>query len=306
MLALIASGILLIKFSEIVVDRSIKIADILNISNFTVGFIFIAIMTSLPEFFVSTMAAIDGSFDLAFGNTIGSNIVDICLVLGISAIFARSIKFSREEVLRNTQVIFLLSVLIIVFLYFNGFPKWFGVVLILLFFAYCFLLSKTKLKRVRRRDYSLFETIGIIIGFYLSFFGLMVSASVMVNTGIFIARTLGLPEFLLGLVFYSISTSLPELMVNLTSLRRRVHGLAIGNILGSCVVNLTLVLGTSVLVSGFSVIHLSFYYPSLLFLLFVGLLLDYNLKSGELTYRFGLLLVVLYILFIAAQSALFF
>jgi cation:H+ antiporter len=304
-LIIFAVGLLVMfKASEWVIDTSIDIAKIMRVSTFAVGFVLISVATSLPELVVSSVAANTGSPGIALGNVIGSNIADIALVLGITAMLGL-VAFRRASASENAGILFLVSIIPVILMGRGALGFTDGLVLILIFVFYAYLIAKRgyghnqvrvsepKIRRVLSTYAKFFASIGLVI----------VSAAYVVSSGADIARFLKVPESFIGLSLIAFGTSMPELSVNIQAMRKRRPSIAVGNILGSCVTNLTLVLGIAAVIRPLSM-NLAVFSSSILFLMGLNAFLWWQISRGKLTKTAGVAMVIAYLIFLAVEGGI--
>lgn len=250
--------IFLIKGADFFVDGASSIAKKFKISNLVIGLTVVAFGTSLPEFLISAISSFQGSANLAIGNVIGSNITNTLLILGIGAIITPIVV--KKNTISNEIPFSVLAVLSVVFLA-NDFlldnastssiTRADGLTLLLffsIFIYYTFGLSKVKrtivdsLERDNISKYSNLYSASIII---LGMLGLFVGGKWIVDGVSSIAALLGFSDKFIALTFVSIGTSLPELATSVSAARKNKVDMALGNIIGSNIFNLLLVLGGS-------------------------------------------------------------
>jgi cation:H+ antiporter len=314
-LLLIGGLILLIFGSNWLVDGASSLARKLNISDIVIGLTVVAFGTSSPELVVNLIASFNGNTDIAIGNILGSNIFNILVILGITALFY------PVAVMNNTvwkEIPFsILAIVIIGFVandvLIDGYPKnelsrIDGLVLLgffSIFMAYTFILAKQSgpLMEVETVIMSFPKSIlFMIIGLAGLFFG----GRFLVLGAVDIARSLGMTESVIGLTVVAAGTSLPELATSVTAALKKNSDIAIGNVVGSNIFNLFLVLGTSAVVrplpfsvsSNFDI--LTVFISSLLMFFFVFLGKGRKIDRKEGT--FFLLLYVAYTVYLIGFS----
>jgi cation:H+ antiporter len=245
----------LVKGASLLVDGASSIARRLNVSDFVIGMTVVAFGTSTPELFVSLLAALHGNPDIAIGNIVGSNIANILLVLGVSAL-VRPLKASPGTVTREMPFALLAS-LALVFAagdaFLDGAPE--GTVaradglLLLCFFAIFLYYSASIAKNLERM-----ETLAPTPGYALSRSLLLVAAGLVGLTlggtwiadgAVAIAHEFGMSEAVVGLTVVALGTSLPELATSTVAAWRGNPEIAVGNVLGSNILNVFFVLGVT-------------------------------------------------------------
>lgn len=291
----------LYKSSEEVINSSVKLAKFFKISEMAIGFLLIAVATSLPELSVSVMASSSGQTGIAVGNVFGANIADIAWVLGISAILAGYLKPSAKEMKNLIGILFLTSLFSLVMLT-NFFSRFYGIGLLLAFAAYVYFVLKQKISiHENGEGVSGREAVINAFIFCASIAVVIFSSRFVVDYAVLLAQSLNVSKTFIGATVVSIGTTLPELAVNITAIRKKKVGIAFGNILGSCITNMTLVLGAAAAISPISV-NLMAFTNLVIFSLLVNIILWYILNQyGRITKKEGLVLVLLYIIFVISS-----
>jgi len=288
----------LIKASKWVIDSSIAISEYTGISQLAIGFILIAFSVSIPDFVVSVTATLIQKTPMAIGDILGSSIANICLVLGVVTL-VRKVRVERMHTLESAELLLLISIVPAVILSKGVVGPLEGVILLVVFAMYCFFIFRDKfsmnikdgIKRKEWRNVIFFFIIGVIL--------VIISAHYVVTSAAVIAVFFGISEAVIGLTLISFGTTLPELALDFTAIRRGQCALAIGDILGSTVINLTLILGTVLLLSPTGGLALMSYTIPLAFIIIANSLLFYSLVKKEgIGHREGLLFIILYIIFV--------
>lgn len=289
--------------SRTTISSSIDIARILRISEFAVGFVLVAVATSIPELFVSGLASFYGNAGMAVGNVIGSNIADIALILGLTALLG-VVSFKPQRAKENAEILFLISFIPLVLMARGSIGFISGLVLFLVFAIYVYFVAKRGYRgRQKAAEMALPQVLVAYSKFFGSILAVIVAANFVVTSGASLARFIGVSDAFIGLTLIALGTSLPELAVNLSALRQKRMGLAMGNILGSCVTNLTLVLGVAATINPLT-INAAVFSSSMMFLIGVTLFLWYQLQKGGITKTGAVAMVLAYIVFILVQAGL--
>jgi cation:H+ antiporter len=229
----------------------------LGIAPILIGLTVVAIATSAPEILVSIVASIRGEPGLAIGNAIGSNIVNIGLVLGTVA-FIRPIKLSSQTLRREMPALLAVTLLGVSLFLDSYLSRLDGLILIAALIFVMFWLIKLGLRSSVDDTISLEYEADIprdvsmtraIIWFLIGFLALLIGAELMVDGAIDIARHFGMSEVVIGIVLVAFATSVPELAVSLVSAHKGEYGLAIGNIVGSNFFNMLAVVGAAALIA---------------------------------------------------------
>ncbi|MEM2319801.1 MAG: sodium:calcium antiporter [Candidatus Bathyarchaeia archaeon] len=310
-LALLVSLVILDKASDWAITNSVKIADITGFGKTTIGFILVAFSTSLPELCVSIFAAIGGeSIGVAIGNVLGSNIVNICFILGLCFILM-SLKSSEvskfvpllveEEVGPLHFGLFIASIVPLTLLYIGYASRYIGILLLVIFIFYVYQLSKvrrikedscSKEERRKLRRYTLFALLGIAL--------VILSSYVIVDSASYIAVSLGVPQVIIGATIVAFGTSLPELATSIDSTQRGHLDLTLGNIIGSCFINITCILGVALLGSELT-INMAAFSSLVMFSIITNLLLWYFLSTERVSWREGAVLIFMYSVFLVTS-----
>ena len=238
--------VLLIKGSDVFVDGASSIAKKLGVPSLIVGLTIVAMGTSAPELSVSLTSSLAGMNEMSIANVVGSNIFNILMVLGISALVGKikTEEFSDMYTMFGSMMILLITTMDGKISKFDGFG------MLILFVLYILSLVISSLKSMKNKNtdddgdkqHSLVKSlIFIVLGLVAVVFG----GDFVVDSASSIAAQLGMSENLIGLTIVALGTSLPELVTSVTATRKGDMGIAIGNVLGSNIFNILLILGTA-------------------------------------------------------------
>jgi len=286
------------------------IGGALGISQIILGVTAAAIGTSLPEFGSAMIASLSGSVDIGVGTVIGSNIWNIAGILGISAIAAGIIRTDSSGINRDGLMTLVTGIILIFFMLFGDINWTASVVMIALYIFYLWRLIKSQkeYKEGKIKEELTYEScekkpidkkkIGFVI---LGLAGLIVGCRILVYSGVELARIAGIPEMIMGLFTLAIGTSIPELVVTLSSAMKGLHELSIGTILGSNTFNILIGIGIPALFIDIPVekLLLTFDAPVMIFVTVLLLLLVK--RSGKLTRNGGIILLATYISYAAIR-----
>ncbi len=328
LLILAASLLILAFFSELTVRNGVKLSKLLGISELAIGFILISVLTSLPELMVTINSSAADKLGLSVGNIFGSNVVDIALVLGLGFFLYPKVLKGKQAVRKISSALLLTSAIMILFLLTTALSRLMGLALIITFFYFCYTLIRqkprlheaevlhsgpteqivSKISRLHMGVRLVFEgshlgakakeTATALLVLLGSTVGIIVSSGFVVSSGVGLAESLGLAKSIVGAVLVAFGTSVPELSVELASLRRGHIGLAMGDAIGSTVTNITLIFGIGLLISPAPVI-VSFF-PSLFLFMLLTNLVFWNFLSGqEFGRKQGAILIAIYAAFLA-------
>jgi len=253
---LIAMGVL-IWGADLLIEQSERIALKFNIPEFIIGATLIALGTSLPEMAASIVASYNGQSQLAVANVIGSNVLNITLVLATVFLIARNINPNRDFFAKDSTWA-LVPVLVFVLMIIDGVISRFDAMLLLLLMgAYLmFLLQDAKnmpeedIVNLEDGTFSWSKTMPILFaGLVL----VIIGAHFTIESASSIAKSFGISEWVIGIIMVSLGTSLPELTVSITAAMKGKVDMAIGNIIGSNMANTTVVLGAAALINPLSI-----------------------------------------------------
>ena len=257
-LLLFAGFVALIFGANSLVDAASSIAVKVGIPNIVIGLTIVAFGTSAPELVVNLFAAISGSTEMVLGNVLGSNIFNILGILGISAIiYPLTVKTSTTWLEIPLSLLAAICVLIIgadIFLdgaTANAITRSEGIVLLLffiIFLVYNLTVAKAggEEEEMETKSYTTGKAVLFII---LGLAGLILGGRLIVDSAVSIAEVIGLSERVIGLTVVSIGTSLPELATSIIAVRKKNVDIAIGNVVGSNIFNIFLILGVSTTVA---------------------------------------------------------
>lgn len=259
-LLLVIGFILLIKGADVFVDGASSTAQNFKVSKMLIGLTIIAFGTSAPEFAVSVSAFLSGSPDVVLGNVIGSCILNILLILGVAAVI-RPIKIKANTVKKELPLCMLISTLLaVLFLDVlisgagdNQFSRSDAVVVILFFLVFLYYLitlakqSRENKEKDEKPQYKLGKSLLFVA---LGLAGIIIGSQMVVDNATSIATTIGWSERLIALTIIAFGTSLPELVTTIVASRKGEQDLVVGNIIGSNIFNICVVLGIPVAIFG--------------------------------------------------------
>ena len=255
---LIIGFIILIKGADIFVDGASSVAGNFKVSKMLIGLTIVAFGTSAPEFAVSVKSLISGSGDMVLGNVIGSNILNILLILGVSSMF-HSLKVKDNTVKKELPITLLMTAIFIVLLSDKLFDKGFnntftrsdGIVIILFFLVFVYYLIKmARNKKDKAQDEKYMSMKKAILFTSLGIVGIIIGSNLVVENASAIARTIGISESMVALTIIALGTSLPELVTSVTATRKGEYDIAIGNVVGSNIFNIGMVIGIPIALFG--------------------------------------------------------
>lgn len=304
-LLILVGFLMLIKGADLLVDGSSAIAKKMRISEIVIGLTIVSIGTSMPELFVSTTSAIQGASDISIGNIIGSNICNLLLILGLSAVI-HPVKFQKQtKWIENPMSIILTLIFFAICNMNQDVSRAEGVILIILFVAfliYTIAMGKKsqddvilELSLEEAKKVSVLKNVMLII---LGIVALKIGGDLVVDNAKLVATALNVSEKIIGLTIVAIGTSLPELVTSVTAAIKGESDIAIGNIIGSNIFNMLLIIGASAIIHP---ITYNITYNSQMMILFVAMILmsifPFIKPKDELSRKNGLILVLLYIFY---------
>ncbi len=254
-LLFVIGAIFVIKGGDYFVDAASWIAEVSGIPKLIIGATVVSVATTLPEMLVSVMAATQGKVDMSIGNAVGSVTANIGLIMAISLIFMPSIINRKDYLLKS--VLMLTASLIIIICGFAGkisIPLCIVLLIVFGIFIYENVSSaKKNINNAEEKDENLTEkktVITNIIKFIVGTVGIVWGADLLVDNGSDLARLFGVSERIIGVTLVAVGTSLPELITTVTAIVKKQSALSVGNILGANILDLTLIMPLSALISG--------------------------------------------------------
>lgn len=308
-LILLASLLVLDKASHLTITNSVKVADMTGFGKTTIGFILLAFSTSLPELSVAIFSAIGGgAIGVAIGNALGSNIVNVCLILGVCVLLGtlRNSKatglvpfMTKEEIGSLHFGLFVASIVPLSLMYIGYASRFIGVILLTIFILYTYQLSKVKI--IKEEEPLGEERQNLHRYTFLIFIGaasVVASSYFIVDSATYIALKIGVPYIIIGSTIVALGTSVPELATSVEATKQGHLNLAFGNIIGSCFINITCILGVTLVASQLTV-NIAAFSDLAMFSLIANLFLWYFLSSEKISWREGSVLLFFYLLFLA-------
>ena len=294
--------LLLVLGGELIVRASIAISLKFNISKVVIGMTVVAFATSLPELLVSLKAAVNGSSSIAINNVIGSNIANIGMVLGLTAIIG-NIPVVKSFYRLDWPVMMFFSLMLYFFLYNDNLLSSFeGLILftsLIIFLFFVVRYNAEDLSAADAIDESLNKTSGfkILIWIIFASFSLYYGAEWLVSSAIDLAKSIGVSEAVISVSVIAIGTSIPELATSVIAIAKNEKGISIGNLIGSNIFNIGSVLGLTTIIKPILITDSNILDRDIVWMLvfaFLVLILSLFPKKNNITKTKGFLLVVLY------------
>ena len=244
-LLLLVGFVLLLKGADFFVDGSSSIARILRVPSIVIGLTIVAMGTSAPEAAVSITAGLAGNSDISLGNIVGSNIFNLLMVIGVSALL-RPITTHKDMLHRDLWWNIAVSVILLLLLLDGKLSRIEGAVLLVSMAVYLYIIIRSAIRD--RTDTEPLKQLSIprsILSIIGGLAAIILGGNLVVNNASQIARSLGMSDTLVGLTIVAIGTSLPELMTSIVAAKKGDSGIALGNAVGSCIFNIMFILGAA-------------------------------------------------------------
>lgn len=297
-----AALLILVQASRWTIDASIRLSDHFGISRMAFGFVVVAIFVSLPDLVVGGISALEGKPELGVGDALGSTVANICLVIGVATVF-RKVKITRKHILDSAEMLLLISLIPLTLLVNITAHTGEGLVLLSVFLFYVFFVMKEKIPTPKEEKITQKNVEKIMGMFVVGVLAVLGSAHFLVEAALDIAVSLNVPAGIIGLTLVSFGTTIPELIINFTAVRKGEVSLAIGEILGSSVMNLTLVLGSVFALSKQAIDFSAFILPVAFIVMANSMLVYYFIKHGGVGRVQGMIFLSMYVVFVFLQIA---
>lgn len=301
---LVRSGTILVRVLT-VMSRYFRLTE------YVFAFLLMTLATTMPELFVGITSGIRGVSTISLGNIIGSNLVNLTLILGFIAIIAKGLKIESQIAKKDAWIIFFIALLPLLLLYDKQLSRAEGIALLIVFSWYIYHILKSKDAFTRRMNSMKRGVEGYkkflknVLYFLAAAAILLFSSWLVVETAKAIAVELYVPLTLIGIVLVAIGTSLPELIFGVRAVISRHEGLSLGNLVGSVVVNSTFILGLVAVIKPIEIQSFNIIYIGGAFMVIAILLANFFLATRDkISWKEGLFLIFFYILFLAAEFLL--
>ena len=302
---LVVGFIILIKGADIFVDGASSIAGNFKISKMLIGLTIVAFGTSAPEFAVSVKSLISGNGDIVLGNVIGSNILNILLILGISSLF-HFLNVKNNTVKKELPITLLITTLFAVLLsdhlfdsnITNAFTRSDGIVLLLFFLVFIYyLISMARNKIDDDQNEKYMPIVKSIIYTIIGLVCIIVGSNFVVDSASSLAAIIGISEKMISLTVIAFGTSLPELVTSVTATKKGEYDIAIGNVVGSNIFNIGMVIGLPIAIFG-GISDITFNYIDLIVMLLSALLLFiFSFKDKRISKKEGIAFLILFVIY---------
>ncbi len=302
---LVVGFIILIKGADIFVDGASSIAGNFKISKMLIGLTIVAFGTSAPEFAVSVKSLISGNGDIVLGNVIGSNILNILLILGISSLF-HFLNVKNNTVKKELPITLLITTLFAVLLsdhlfdsnITNAFTRSDGIVLLLFFLVFIYyLISMARNKIDDDQNEKYMPMSKSIVYTILGLVCIIAGSNFVVDSASSLAAIIGISEKMISLTVIAFGTSLPELVTSVTATKKGEYDIAIGNVVGSNIFNIGMVIGLPIAIFG-GISDITFNYIDLIVMLLSALLLFiFSFKDKRISKKEGIAFLILFVIY---------
>lgn len=302
-LLLIFGFVVLIKGADIFVDGASGVAENFKLSKMLIGLTIVAFGTSAPEFAVSVKSLLSGSGDIVLGNVIGSNILNILLILGCSALF-HSLNVKNNTVKKELPITMLFTLVFAVLLsdsvfdkgIVNTFTRGDGIVLLLFFCVFIYYLVTIARNKVEKEETTEMMKLPKAIAFTIvGIISIILGSNFVVDSASKIAEILGVSERIIALTIVALGTSLPELVTSVTATRKGEYDIAIGNVVGSNIFNIGMVIGVPVAIFG-GIGSITFSYIDLIVMIAAAVLLFmFSFRDYKISKKEGIVFLIVFV-----------
>ena len=302
---LIVGFVILIKGADVFVDGASSVAGNFKVSKMLIGLTIVAFGTSAPEFAVSVKSLLNNSGDIVLGNVIGSNILNILLILGISSLF-HSLNVTNNTVKKELPITLLITTLFAVLLsdslfdkhIINEFTRGDGIVLLLFFTIFIYYLISMARKKIDNNQDEEYLSMGKALLYTLGgLIAIVIGSNLVVDNASSLALAIGVSEKMVALTIIAFGTSLPELVTSVAATRKGEYDIAIGNIVGSNIFNIGVVIGVPVALLG-SISKVTFNYIDLAAMILSALLLFlFSWKDKKISRNEGIIFLIIFVIY---------
>ena len=306
---LVLGFLFLIKGADLFVEGASQIARKFNIPSMIIGLTIVAMGTSAPEASVSITSSLAGQNDMAVANIVGSNFFNILIVLGISSMIA-PLPIEKNTIKKDMPFLIFVSIMMLLFAHDLDITRVEGILLGIVFIMFLVNMVKSAKQVTDKEDEVLETAIDIdviakeseisitktILVSAVGIVGIVIGGDMVVNGATSIAQALGMSANLIGLTIVAIGTSLPEFVTSVMATKKGETEIAIGNVVGSNIFNILLILGLAATISPISISFIAFI--DVMFMLLITLLLFvFMKKQSHLTKSQGIIFVVMYVVY---------
>lgn len=298
---LLLSGLILLFLGgELLVRGSSSLAISVGLTPLVVGLTVVAFGTSSPELVVSIQAALKGNSAISIGNVVGSNIANIALILGLSAVI-RPVTVQSDAVIREIPIMIFISIIFSVLVFYRHIAFLTGFLFVLLLILYIiFSIYNSKKSNINelgdpvKVKYSVFVSIIFVI---LGLIGLIFGSDFFIDGSVQLAKILGASEFLIGLTIVAVGTSLPELVTSIVASIKKESDILVGNIVGSNIFNILAIIGIAAMITSINLSQVNII-DLIVMLFFSAIIFPMSLFNKLISRREGVFLLIGYTAYI--------
>ena len=299
---LLVGFVLLIKGADFFVDGSSSVAKILKVPSVIIGLTIVALGTSLPEAAVSITASLQGNNSMALSNVLGSNLFNLLVVIGASALI-KPFDVNQDIKKRDLPFNIILTAVLLLFAFTHKtLGRIEGILFLIVLVIYMICLVKSALKNKIEEVVETMSVAKSVIYIIFGMVAIVIGGKLVVNNASAIASKLGLSDLFIGLTIVAIGTSLPELVTSVVAAKKGESGLALGNAVGSSILNIVFILGVSSALSPIKVVATEFTVViiDLIILLVVSMILQVFCVTRDKVSKFeGVICILLYVAYMA-------
>ena len=302
---LIIGFIVLIKGADWFVDAASSLAENFHLSKMLIALTIVAFGTSAPELAVSIKSSLSGAGDIVLGNVIGSNILNILLILGVSSCI-HSLTVKNATVKKELPITILLSTLLVVlmsdsYLYnakVNSLTRSDGITILLFFLIFIYYLFSVMRNKVQNdSEKPKYGVIKSIVYTIIGIICLVLGSNAVVDSASMIAKTLGVSERLISLTIIALGTSLPELVTSVVATKKGEYDIAIGNVVGSNIFNIGIVLGIPITIFGGIPSFTINIFDLIALLVSTILLFIFSYNDRKITRKEGIIFLIIFLIY---------
>lgn len=300
---LIIGFVILIKGADLFVDGASSIALNLKLSKMLIGLTIVSFGTSAPEFAVSVTSLLNSQGDIVLGNVIGSNILNILLILGVSSMF-HSLNVKNATVKKEIPITILFTSLLFVLISDNLFGSGVnkltrsdGIIIILFFMIFIYYLITMMRNKVDDNEEVCYGKLKSVIYTLIGIIAIIIGSNFVVHNASSIATVLGVSERMIALTIVALGTSLPELVTSVTATKKGEYDIAIGNVVGSNIFNIGIVLGVPVALFG-EINNISIQLLDIIIMIISAVLLFiFSVKDHKINEKEGIIFLMIFVIY---------
>ena len=291
----ILSLAILIKSADYFIESSSSLGLSLGLPKLLIGLTIVAIGTSLPEFLTSLFAVIKSSSEIVISDVIGSNITNIFLVLGVAALFSKNLKVEKKTIMIDLPMLVLSAIALFIAIKDESFSAFEGIIFLIIVLIYLTYSIKNKDNLIsdKRKDFKWKYLIIILI----SSITLYYSSRYTIDAVIHLSKILKIGTDIIAMTAIALGTSLPELMVSISAVRKKESDIAIGNVIGSNIFNTFIVMGVPALITPLRIPHIIMNFVIYYYFLAVGMFVVMSLNK-RISRKEGIILFIFYIVYL--------